>query len=125
MGYDVELIILKLKQAVKFPVSEAGKLLAECAQPLEAEAVRKILLEIPGCKPGPDDSVDYLGAGLSYARMTVKPKAIFVENNCGPKDLLKMQAALQDKFGPVFIYDLQSRQLHDAESFKAWWSKPL
>lgn len=127
MGYDIEMIPMRLPSETKFPVepAAASKLIAQSAMAMDAKAVREALLKIPGCKPGPDDSVDYLGAGLSYARMHVKPKAVHIENNCGPKDLLKIQAGLAEVVGPMFILDLQSGQLHDSTSFAQWWAKPL
>lgn len=127
MGYDIELIPLKLPSETKFPVdaAAAARHVSASAVSLEPAATREILLGIAGCRPGPDDSVDYLGSGLSYARMRVKAKAIHVENNCGPKDVLKLREALEQKLGPVFILDLQSGQLHDAESYRQWWAKPL
>lgn len=127
MGYDVELIAMKTRPQTGFPLDQAAaeRQIAAAALQLDAEQIKQILLAIPGAKPGPDDSIDYLGAGLGYARLFIKPAAVHVENNCSPKDLLKMQAALQDKLGHVFIYDLQSRQLHDVESFTKWWSQPL
>jgi hypothetical protein len=127
MGYDIEFIVLKLPAGTRFPVdaAQAATLIAQAAQPLDATAVRTHLLTVPGCKAGLQDSVDYLGSGMSYARMTMKAKAIHVENNCGPKDVLKLQAALSKALGPVYILDLQSRQLHDADSFAQWWAKPL
>jgi hypothetical protein len=127
MGYDVEFIVMNPPAGTSFPVDSkvVHKLLAANAQTLDAKLVGNALLGIPGSKAGPGGAVDYLGAGLGYARLTVKPKAIHVENNCGPKDLLKIQAALTAKLGAVFIHDLQSGQLHDADSFTKWWSKPL
>jgi hypothetical protein len=126
VGYDIEFIVLKLPTETKFAVDakQAKGLIAQ-AQPLDAAAVRAVLLAISGCKPGPQDSIDYLGSGLSYARLTIEPKAIHVENNCGAKDLLKLQAAIAKALGPVYIRDLQSGQLHDADSYAEWWNKPL
>lgn len=127
MGYDIEFIALDPSATVKPPVDpgSAASLVTKSARKLDAAVVRETLLAVAGCKPGPDDSVDYLGAGLSYARLRLEPKAVHVENNCGAKDILKIQAALAAKIGPVFILDLQSGQLHDAESFSQWWAKPL
>lgn len=127
MGYDIELIPMKLPPETRFPVeaSAAAGLVKNSATTLDGQAARQALLELPGCKPGPEDSIDYLGAGLSYARMTMKPKAVHVENNCGPKDVLKIQARLAEALGLVCILDLQSGQLHDAESYAQWWAKPL
>lgn len=127
MGYDIELISLKLPADASLPVEPgmSATLVSKSAQALDATAVREALLAIPGCKPGPDDSIDYLGAGLSYARLRIKPKAVHVENNCGPKDVLKLHAGLQQRIGPVLILDLQSGQLHDPDSFAQWWAKPL
>jgi hypothetical protein len=127
VGYDIELISLKLPAGTKFPVepAAAAKTVSMSAATLDAGAVRDALLAIPGCKPGPEDSVDYLGSGLSYARMRIKPQAVHIENNCGAKDLLKIQAGLEKAIGPVLIRDLQSGELHSADSFAQWWAKPL
>ncbi len=127
MGYDIELISLELPAGTKLPVEAgaAAKLVSKSAFALDAAAVREALLAIPGCKPGPDDGIDYLGSGLSYARMRIKPKAVHVENNCGAKDIAKIQAGLEKALGHVFIRDLQSGELHDANSFAQWWAKPL
>jgi hypothetical protein len=127
VGYDIEFIPMKLPPDTQFPVEPAAatELISKFAVAVDNDAAREALLKIPGCKPGPDDSIDYLGAGLSHARMGLKTKAIHVENNCGAKDLLKIQAGLAERIGPVFILDLQSGQLHDAASFAQWWAKPL
>ncbi len=126
MGYDVELITMKPPPGTSFPLdAQAAEKLVASVQPLDQAVVRAVLLGIPGSKPGPQNAVDYLGSGLAYARLTVKDTLVHVENNCGPKDLLKIQAALAARLGPVFIRDLQSGQLHDADSFTRWWSKPL
>lgn len=127
MGYDVELIPLNLPKDTRFPVEPktARKLLDQAGPFADMAAVRSATLKIPGCKPGPDNSVDFLGSGLSYARLTIKPAAIHVENNCGAKDLLRIHEALRESIGPMYILDLQSKQLHSPESFKEWWSRPL
>ena len=126
MGYDIEFIVLKLPAGISLPIDakQAAKLLA-AAQALDAVAVREVLLAIPGCKAGPEESIDYLGSGLSYARLTIRPKAIHVDNNCGLKDLLILQAAIAQAFGSAYIRDLQSGQLHDMDSYTKWWQKPL
>lgn len=127
VGYDIEFVLLKLTQETRFAVdaAQAAGLIAQAAQPFDAAVVRNALLAVPGCKPGPQDSIDYLGSGMSYARLTVKPKSVHVENNCGLKDVIKLQSALTQALGAVFIHDLQSGQLHDADSFTQWWAKPL
>ena len=83
------------------------------------------MLNIEGCKPGPDDSIDFLGRGLNYAHLVIREKAVHVENNCGAPELLKLFNQLAAKFPSLMIYDLQNKQLHDADSFKHWWQKPL
>jgi hypothetical protein len=127
VGYDIELISLELPAGTKLPVQAeaAARMVAKSAAALDAAAVREALLAIAGCKPGPDDSIDYLGSGLSYARLRIKAKAVHVENNCGAKDIARIQAGLAKAVGPVFIRDLQSGELHDADSFAQWWAKPL
>ncbi|MBI4581472.1 MAG: hypothetical protein HY718_17350 [Planctomycetes bacterium] len=127
MGYDIELIVMNPAAGTTFPVEPAAadKLIVQAALSLDADAVRTALLAVSGARPGPEGAVDYVGPALGYARLTVKPKAVHVDNNCSPKELLRIQAALTKAIGTVFIRDLQSRQLHDADSFMNWWTKPL
>ncbi len=87
--------------------------------------VRELLLGMSGCKPGPGESVDFLGKGLSYARISVRADAIHVENNASPRDLLTIHRELKKTWPDLRILDLQSRQLHSAASFEAWWNRPL
>jgi hypothetical protein len=127
VGYDIEFIAMARPADAGMPIEPgaAAGLIARSAATLDADAVKTTLLATPGCKPGPEGSIDYLGSGLSYARLTVRARAVHVENNCGAKDILKLQAALEKTLGPVFILDLQSRQLHDGASFAQWWARPL
>ena len=127
MGYDVEFIRVSAPCEMTFSAgADESKALLSRAKPFEdAEGVRSQLLDIEGCRPGPDDSIDYVGSGLSYARLTVKATAIHVENNCGSRDLLKVFNALAKSFPALLIVDLQSGQLHDAASFEKWWNRPL
>src|SRR5436190_16040303 len=83
VGYDVEFIRLPSPNGLKFPVesAEAHKLLKKPAGIGEPAEVRELLLSLAGAKPGPDDTVDYIGSGLNYARLTIKPDRIHVENN--------------------------------------------
>ena len=127
MGYDVEFIQLASAEGLKFPVEapQAAKLVKKPAGIGEPAVVRELLLAIPGAKAGPGDAVDYIGKGLNYARLTVKPDRIHVENNCGPKELLKIHEHLSAKLPKLLIHDLQSGQLHTARSLQEWWAKPL
>jgi hypothetical protein len=127
LGYDVEFVRLPSTAGLKFPVdaTQTEKLLKEPAGIGEPSEIRALLLSLPGAKPGPEDTIDYIGAGLNYARLAVKPDRIHIENNCGPKELLKIHEHLSAKLQNLLIHDLQSGQLHTAESLKEWWSKPL
>lgn len=127
MGYDLEFIRLAIPANTGFPVDEkrsAG--LLKSIRPFDdVQAVRKLLLGLPGAKPGPEDAIDFLGQGLSYARFVVRPEVIFIENNASARDMLTAFERVRQGHPDLVIHDLQSRQLHDAESFQAWWSRPL
>ncbi len=127
MGYDVELIPVKTPPGTKFPLpADRSRTLVDGASPLaDPAAVRAALLALPGTRPGPAQAVDYLGRGLSYARFEVRSRGVHVENNCGARDLLLVYDALQKLLPDLLILDLQSGELHNRESFSAWWSKPL
>lgn len=127
MGYDVDLIRAQVPTGTRFPVpADRSRDLIDRAEPLDdPAAVRSALLAVPGARPGPGDTVDYLGRGLSYARFEVRPDRIHVENNCGARDLLAVYDALRKLLPDLLILDLQSGDLHDRESFSAWWSRPL
>jgi hypothetical protein len=127
VGYDVEFIQLAVPPETAFPVEpkQAAKLVKKAAAFADPEQVKATLLKMEGCRPGPKGTVDYLGKGLSYARLSPKKDCIHVENNCSAADLLKILAQLQKLYPSLVIVDLQSRQLHTAESYKAWWAKPL
>jgi len=127
VGYDIEFVAFKPAAGTDFPMEAgpASKLVEQSGVDLDADAVKRALLDVEGCKAGPEGSIDYLGSGLSYARLTLKSGSIHVENNCGAKDLLKLHSALEQRLGPVFILDLQSGRLHDAQSFSRWWARPL
>ena len=127
MGYDVDFVQLSAPTGTVFPVEPktAAKLLKKATPFGDPAAVRDILLTIEGTRPGPKDAVDYLGRGLSYARLTARRDTIHVENNCSAGELIKVHGQLAKLLPGLLILDLQSRQLHDAESFAAWWAKPL
>src|SRR5688572_6806433 len=110
-----------------FPIDEARAqtLLKNRQKFNDLKAVRELLLKIEGCRWGPEESVDFLGRGLSYARLFVKDDMIHIENNCGAKELLKIYGELVKTFPDLLIFDLQSKQLHNAASFEQWWSRPL
>ncbi|MGQ9649392.1 MAG: hypothetical protein ACUVXJ_04725 [Phycisphaerae bacterium] len=127
MGYDVEFVQLTVPGGTKFPVEpEATARLIRKAVPFaDLQAVRASLLRLDGCRPGPKDTVDYLGRGMSYARIFPRQAAIHIENNCNAADLIRILVHLQKDFPSLLILDMQSKQLHTADSYKAWWGKPL
>lgn len=127
MGYDIELIQIPAKPGVTYPVEAkaAGKLAAGGVPFADVSAVRAALSGLAGCRPGPGETVDFVGRGLSYARFTVRPDRIHVDNNCSAKELLKVYEELARTWPDLRILDLQSGQLHSPESFAAWWAKPL
>ncbi len=127
MSYDVQFIRVPVPAKTTFPVeADRAKGLLKKAQPIgDPKAVRTGLLALEGCRAGSDKAVDFMGKGLSYARLFVKAEGVHVENNCGPRDLLKMYREIRDMCPDLLILDLQSGQLHDADSFQKWWSRPL
>ncbi|HPD30094.1 MAG TPA: hypothetical protein PLL20_08880 [Phycisphaerae bacterium] len=127
MGYDVEFVQLTMPAGTKFPVEpeSAARLVKKAAPFADVQVVRAALLKLEGCRPGPKDAVDYLGRGMSYARIFPRHAAIYVENNCNAADLIRILVHLQKDFPSLLILDMQSKQLHTAESYKAWWGKPL
>lgn len=127
MSYDVELVQLPSLEGIKFPVAKAdtAKLLKKPTAFKDPKAVRELLLALTGAKEGPDKAVDYMGKGLNFARLTVKPDRVFVENNCGPKELIKIHEHIAAKFPNLVIHDLQSGQLHSRKSLEEWWARPL
>jgi hypothetical protein len=127
LGYDVELIQIPAEPGLNFPVEavQAKALLKKASPFASAAAVREALLKIAGCKAGPGEAVDFIGRGLSYARFTIKPDRIHVENNCSAKELLKVHEELAQTWPDLRILDVQSKQLHSPQSFAAWWAKPL
>ncbi len=127
MGYDVEFIQLTVPAGTTFPIEagRAAKLLKKAAAFPDPDSVKASLLRLEGCRPGPKGTVDYLGKGLSYARIFARKDVVHVENNCSAADLLKILGYLQKDYPTLLILDMQSRQLHTAESYKAWWTRPL
>ncbi len=127
MSYDLELIQVPLDAEQSFPVTDsaAQSALKDAIEFHDLDAVRAILLRIKGCRSGPEAAIDYMGKGLNSARLFVRSEGIHVENNCGPQELQKIYNHLLRAFPMLLIRDLQSEQLHNAESFLAWWSKPL
>ena len=127
MSYDVQFIQVPVPPKTSFPLEESGakKLMKDRLKFDDLPAVRELLLTIDGCREGPDESIDFLGRALSYARLIVKKDMIHIENNCGPKELLKIFGVLEKQFPKLLIFDLQSHQLHNAGSFEQWWSRPL
>ena len=127
MGYNVEFIQVPQQPGASFPVGSArAEALVRLATPIaDPVAVRDAVLNVKGCKPGPGEAIDFVGRGLSYARFYILKDRIRVENNCSPGELIKVHGQLADLLPGLLIFDLQSRQLHDAASFAAWWAKPL
>ncbi len=127
MGYDVEFVQVAVAKGTSFPVAAdaAGKLLKKAVPFKDPAAVTKSLAGLEGAKPGPAGAVDYLAKGLSYARFTVLADRVHVENNLNCSELLRVYEKLQARYPTMLILDVQSGQLHDAASYKEWWSKPL
>jgi hypothetical protein len=127
VGYDVEFIQVPLPPDLEPPIpAQTARSLVENAIPFEdPQAVQNELLKLEGCKAGAENTVDFLGRGLNYARLIVRDKTVHVENNCGAPELLKLYNQLAEKYPSLLIYDLQNKQLHNADSFKQWWQKPL
>jgi hypothetical protein len=121
VSYDVELVQLPSLNGIKFPVAQAdtAKLLKKPSPFKDPKSIRESLLALEGAKAGPKDAVDY------FARLTVKPDRVFVENNCGPKELLKIHEHLAAQLPNLVIFDLQSGQLHSRKSLEEWWARPL
>jgi hypothetical protein len=127
VGYDVEFMQVPLPPGATFPIAAAQaealvRLVTTIADPV---AVRDAVLNVRGCRPGPGEAIDFVGRGLSYARFFILKDRIRVENNCSPSELIKVYDQLTELMPGLVILDLQSRQLHDAASFAAWWAKPL
>jgi len=127
VGYDLQFIQMPVPSDISFPidVGDAEELLSNPTPFDNPDNTRTELLEIEGTRPGPDEAIDYLGQGMNYARLFVKNEAIYIENNCGAKDLLKIYHHLLKGYPALLILDLQSRQLHSALSYQEWWSRPL
>lgn len=127
MGYDVEFIQVPQQAGMTFPIAPAqAEALVKLAELIaDPVAVRDAVLNVRGCKPGPGEAIDFVGRGLSYARFLILKDRIRVENNCSAGELIKVHSQLTDLLPGLLIFDLQSRQLHDAASFAAWWAKPL
>jgi hypothetical protein len=127
LGYDVEFIQVPTPRGTKFPVDadRAVDFMANVIGFDDPGLIREKLLDLDGARQGPEDAVDYLGQGMSYARIFVKDNVIFVENNCSARELLGIYEEMSKMFPSLLIYDLQSKQLHDSESYMAWWCKPL
>jgi len=127
VGYDVEFVQVAVEKGASFPVAaEAGKKLLTKTVPFkDPAAVTQFLSGLEGARPGPGSAIDYLAAGLSYARFTVQTDRVHVENNLNCAELLRVYEKLRARYSALAILDLQSGQLHDAASYKEWWSKPL
>jgi hypothetical protein len=71
VGYDVEFVQLAVPPETVFPVEpkQAARLLKKAAPFTDPEAVKASLLKLEGCRPGPKGAIDFLGKGLSYARI--------------------------------------------------------
>ncbi|MHC4444218.1 MAG: hypothetical protein ACYTF1_24910 [Planctomycetota bacterium] len=127
MGYDVQFIQIPVPVDISFPVN-ADHMEELMSSPIVFDSLNKTkkkLLELKGTRPGPDETVDYIGNGMNYARLFVKKEIIHVENNCGAKELLNIYHHLLKVYPALLIYDLQSKQLHNAISYEEWWSRPL
>ena len=127
MSYDIDFVQVALDKGVSCPIDAAStkKLLKKTAPFKDAAAVAKLLGGLKGAKPGPAGAIDYLAKGLSYARFTVAKDRVHVDNNLNCAEILKVYEKLKAAYPLLLIFDLQSGQLHDAASYKEWWSKPL
>ncbi len=127
MGYDVEFVQVAVDKDASFPIDAqaTGALLRKPIAFKDAGAVSRMLLKLEGAKAGPGGTIDYLATGLSYARFTVEKDRVHVDNNLNCAELLKVYEKLRIELPALLIRDLQSGQLHDAASYRAWWSKPL
>ena len=127
MGYDVQFVQVPASPEATFPIDErtASGLLEQKHAFGDSAQLRKKLLGMEGTKPAPKDGIDFLGRGLSYARFFIRDDAIHVENNCSARDLLNIYHAILADHPSLLILDLQSRKLYDADSFLAWWNRPL
>ena len=127
MGYDVEFVQVAIEKGTSFPVAAdiAKKLLIKTVPFKDPAAVTQLLSGLEGAKPGPAGAIDYLAKGLNYARFTVQADRMHVENNLNCMELLRVFEKLRPRYPALLILDVQSGQLHDVASFKAWWSKPL
>ncbi|UCD29659.1 MAG: hypothetical protein JSV03_04035 [Planctomycetota bacterium] len=127
MGYDVQFIQMTVPSDISFPINadNAEEFLSNPVPFDNPETVGKKLLEIEGARPGPEKTIDYLGKGMSYARLFIETETIHVENNCGAGDLLKIYNHLLKTYPALLIFDLQSKQLHNASSYEEWWTSPL
>jgi hypothetical protein len=127
VGYDVEFVQIPVDSSTTFPVpADAARRLRKKAVLFDdPAAVSSLILQLEGAKPALDDGIDYLGRGLSYARLFVRKDGIHVDNNLNGAELLKLYGKLYERYRQLLIFDLQSGQLHDATSYKEWWSRPL
>jgi len=127
VGYDVDFIRVAGAATSRFPVDAASTepLLADAMPFDDPDVVREQLLAIDGMKPALDGALDYLGRGLSYARLIVTADAVRVDNNLNATELLRIYNTLRRAYPDLVIRDRQSGQLHDADSFADWWSRPL
>jgi len=127
VGYDVELVQVSVGPKAAFPMAPASVSgLLEKAAPFEPQdEVRTALLDLDGAKKGPDDTIDYIGKGLNYARFSVKKKAIHIDGSLNASELLKIYKKLLERYPSLLILDVQSGQLHNAKSYTDWWSRPL
>jgi hypothetical protein len=127
VGYDVEFVQVAMEKGTSFPIAAeaAGKLLKKAVPFKDPAAVTQFLSGLEGAKPGPAGAIDYLAKGLNYARFTVQADRVHVENNLNCSELLRVYENLRAKYSALLVLDVQSGQLHDVASYKAWWSKPL
>lgn len=127
MGYDVEFVQVTVGPETAFPIApvRVTDLLQEAVPFQSQEAVCATLLKLDGTKAGPDDTIDYMGKGLNYASLSVRKKAIHVDNSLNASELLKIYGQLVECYPSLLILDLQSGQLHNATSYAEWWSRPL
>lgn len=127
MGYDVDFVTVPSLKELTLPLKDdAAKKALKKPEPFkDAAQIKAALLKLEGAKPGPGEAIDYVGKGFNYARLTVHADRVHVENNCGPRELLKIYDHVAAQVPNLAILDLQSGQLHSRQSLEEWWSKPL
>lgn len=127
MSYDIEFVQVALDKGVSCPIDAASarKLLKKVAPFADVASIKTLISGLEGAKPGPAGTINYVAKGLSFARFTVLKDRVHVDNNLNCAETLRVYELLKADHPTLLILDLQSGQIHDATSYKEWWSKPL